>query len=319
MIQFLDSSWLAYHPTFFFDIFMNSFQNLLLSLLALNFLILFGSCGDDALVTSPETGDPYANSAGNQTAEGAGIKGESPNFSSPSVVDSNQEADLNDLYPVKNPGPKWSGTSGDFIAVFGGRGLPGELPRLFVNATAAPYTGSIKRVFSSGKPEFVGDYEDGYLEGSVRWWNSDGSLASSAQVKGGKVVKWGVLGQIESTGIKDTTVKPAFVGTYENVDEWATGFNAGEDDLLVDKKTGGKVSGSVKVLDENRRLKSYTEYKDGMKHGLEVLWNDSGIKIYEISFANGKQHGTETTWDDDGTISSLNIYDNGVLVPPPQE
>jgi antitoxin component YwqK of YwqJK toxin-antitoxin module len=79
------------------------------------------------------------------------------------------------------------------------------------------------------------------------------------------------------------------------------------------------VSGSVKVLDENRRLKSYTEYKDGMKHGLEVLWNDSGIKIYEISFANGKQHGTETTWDDDGTISSLNIYDNGVLVPPPQE
>jgi hypothetical protein len=237
------------------------------------------------------------------------------------VVEDDQAEVSNAIAPVTNPGPKWTGASGEFASVFGGRAFPGELPRLFVNATAAPYTGSIKRVFSNGEPQFTGDYENGYLEGTARWWNSDGSLASVAQMKEGKVVKWELVGQIEDNRGQPeiASTEPAFAGTYDNIDEWTTGFNASEGTFLLDKKSGEKVSGGVKVHDENRRIRSYTGYKDGLKHGPEAWWNKNGVKVYEATFVNGKKHGLETSWNDDGSTATLDLYDNGKLVENAQE
>jgi len=260
---------------------------------------------------------------------------------------------------IKSPGSKWVGSREEFYVIFEERDSTSngnlDYQRLFVRANDNPYTGSINRVYLSGKPEFTGNYENGYLEGLARQWDNNGSLDSSTHVKAGVILELQppeeLSGQQTELPIQrrlnqDDFVMPSepiFIGNYDNLSEWTTITVEDEVEYLLDRRTGQKVSGGLKVYDKSGVVSYYSEYKDGklhgrnenwhnngvkstvanyingVKHGLET-WRDeeSGLKTWEANYVNGKQHGLETAWDENGTILFQRSYQNGQLISPNQ-
>ena len=318
--QFVDSSRLASSDSLFFCEIMKFIHHSLFSLITLGFAAWFVGCSDDPGIEIPEA---EAGDENETIAQETNIRmPRSPGFEWNGVI----------IIPeakIKAPGPRWVGSRSEFDLIFvehdstDGKCL--DYLKLFIRSDATPYTGSINRVYLSGAPKFTGNYENGFLEGVVRRWNSDGSLASSSRAKSGMTVEVEIQGEFGSNGFvlpvhaepsQEDVVIPSeliFVGDNDNLVKWAMlTFEEGID-YLLDKRTGKKVTGGLQVHDNNGGIFEFN-YDDGLKHGPETQWNEKGIKIYETNFVKGKRYGIETTWNDDGTISSQNIYDNGELV-----
>ena len=275
---------------------------------------------------------------------------------------SKNEKEIGPIIPeakIKIPDSEWVGSREEFEVIFEERDSPSnenlDYQRLFVRANDNPYTGSITRVYLNGKPEFTGNYENGYLEGPVRQWNSDGSLDSSTRVEGGITLNLQTPEELSGNELEvlvqpilkqvDVVVpsEPIFIGDNDNLAEWTKITVEDEVQYLLDKRTGQKVTGGLKVYDKNGVVSYYSEYKDGklhgrnenwhnngvksteanyingVKHGLET-WRDeeSGLKTWEANYVNGKQHGLETAWDENGTIIFQRSYQNGQLISPNQ-
>lgn len=215
-----------------------------------------------------------------------------------------------------------------------------DFPQLLAKTNDAPYTGPFTRAFPNGKREFSANYKNGLLEGEAQWWNFDGTLASSAQVENGMIVKWEISAQVEDapSSLDADPVEIIFFGNPENANAWSTSNIEEDSEVLLVKESGAKVSGAVKIHDENRRLLSYAEYKDGQlhgrkaewfpngvksiesnhlngkKHGAEVWRHENGHKKWEMNHINGEQHGLAIEWDENGNISKQDLYENGRLV-----
>jgi antitoxin component YwqK of YwqJK toxin-antitoxin module len=308
---------------------MKTMQYPVLSIIALVFSAWFSGCGKD-----PENGSTTPKN-GNEI--------------SPIIPEAK----------IKLPGSKWVGSRAEFEVIFEERDSPSngnlDYQRLFVRANDSPYTGSITRIHLNGRPEFTGNYENGYLQGPARQWNSDGSLDSSTRVEGGIALNLQTPEELSGNELEvsiqpklnqvDVVVpsEPIFIGDNDNLAEWTTITVEDEVQYLLDKRTGQKVTGGLKVYDKNGVVSYYSEYKDGklhgrnenwhnngvkstdanyingVKHGLET-WRDeeSGLKTWEANYVNGKQHGLETTWDENGTILFQRSYQNGQLISPNQ-
>lgn len=255
---------------------------------------------------------------------------------------------------IKAPGSKWIGSTEEFGVIFveldstAGGSL--NYRRLFVRADDRPYTGSINRLYLSGTTEFSGNYEKGYLEGLAYRWRYDGSFDYSIRVKRGMIVEDATINeggfQVHAEEDQEDAVvssEPIFVGSYDNLAEWTKVVLEEEIEYLLDKRTGRKVTGGLKVHNKDGTISYYSEYKDGKLHGRNEKWHDngvkstdsnyangvkhgletwrdeeSGLKTWEANYLNGKQHELETTWDENGTILFQRSYQNGQLVTPNQ-
>jgi len=66
------------------------------------------------------------------------------------------------------------------------------------------------------------------------------------------------------------------------------------------------------VLYENSGQKLYeTNYKNGMKNGLETSWFKNGQKQYETNYKNGMKNGLTTGWNRNGQKESEANFKNG--------
>ena len=213
---------------------------------------------------------------------------------------------------IETPGVEWVGTLTEYAAIFSEDllakgGAATDLPRLFVRLNKAPYTGSITRVFQDGAVEFMGKYVDGYLDGLVRQWARDGSMISSIRAKRGQILEENIsdsseppapilLAPTEGEGV--VSEAPIFIGSNEALSEWTTFSEDG--DFLIDKRTGKKVSGGIKVYDKNGKLSYFSQYKAGKLHGREEKSHANGQKMTDIQYADGVKHGVEIWWDEEG-------------------
>ena len=60
-------------------------------------------------------------------------------------------------------------------------------------------------------------------------------------------------------------------------------------------------------------LVSYTDYKNGFRHGRMVLFYSDGKTIWiDNGFKNGKHHGMCYWFNEDGTVGIIEIYEQGV-------
>ena len=58
-----------------------------------------------------------------------------------------------------------------------------------------------------------------------------------------------------------------------------------------------------------------TNYKDGVRHGNEIEYDESGRKTYEEPYRNGKSHGVKKYYDEKGRIRTKQKYEDGKEVP----
>ena len=61
----------------------------------------------------------------------------------------------------------------------------------------------------------------------------------------------------------------------------------------------------------NNNLKYQVTYINGIKHGKEIFWYESGIKKIESHFINGKENGLWQQWYENGQIRSFVKFING--------
>ena len=53
-------------------------------------------------------------------------------------------------------------------------------------------------------------------------------------------------------------------------------------------------------LYKNGQKWAETNFKDGKKHGLDVLWHGNGQKMAEVNFKDGKRDGLSVAWHENG-------------------
>jgi len=81
--------------------------------------------------------------------------------------------------------------------------------------------------------------------------------------------------------------------------------------LLTNLKDG---NGVLILYNEDGSKKLLETFRDGEKHGLEVLWLENGRKEREGNWKNGELDGTWTKYNDDGTEAYRTIYKDGLVL-----
>ncbi|MBK8626272.1 MAG: hypothetical protein IPN86_12125 [Saprospiraceae bacterium] len=74
----------------------------------------------------------------------------------------------------------------------------------------------------------------------------------------------------------------------------------------------GNLNGEVKSKTENGLLNVTNNFKNGMKHGLQRITDDSGKVLGEFNYINGNLHGPAKSYNSSETISSEVLYYNGL-------
>ena len=57
-----------------------------------------------------------------------------------------------------------------------------------------------------------------------------------------------------------------------------------------------------------------TNFKDGLRHGTEIEYDESGYKKYEEPYRNGKLHGIKKYYDEKGRVWSKQKYVDDVEI-----
>ena len=315
---------------------MKIYPHFLISFILLSFATWFVGCSDDSLVDSSKKKPDLVIDDGNVTTL------PEPQFDT--------------------PGEEWVGVIISYRLTFeevqlsepdeNGTLVPVELdhPELHLRSSSTPYSGAIIRLYSNGEPEFTGYYENGLLEGVARWWYSDGTPFYSHLVKGGMNIeddsrslddfednRAEILTKVQASG-KDfgASTNVIFIGDNDLFDQFT--MVSKEGDRLLDERSRNLVTGAFKINDHAGRLTTYSEYKDGkrhgrqeswhengmkstessfvsgLKHGVEIWRSDNGRKTWEVNYSNGKQHGVETAWDEEGQMLYQRRHQNGEMV-----
>ena len=55
------------------------------------------------------------------------------------------------------------------------------------------------------------------------------------------------------------------------------------------------------------------QYKNGMRHGLQINWHENGQKRREVHYAHGKRNGRWTEWRENGSKRHVYNYEGGEL------
>jgi antitoxin component YwqK of YwqJK toxin-antitoxin module len=82
----------------------------------------------------------------------------------------------------------------------------------------------------------------------------------------------------------------------------------------VEKDSGGNnlMQGKWVNFSANGQKELEENYKDGMKHGLDTMWDENGQKFNDESYRDGMKHGLDTKWDENGQKISEENYKDGM-------
>ena len=75
-----------------------------------------------------------------------------------------------------------------------------------------------------------------------------------------------------------------------------------------------KINGfNISYIDSTNQI-IYSNYKNGLKHGKEMIINNNGFIAQEGQYKKGKKHGVFLTYFSNGHLGSKAKYKNGVLL-----
>ena len=72
-------------------------------------------------------------------------------------------------------------------------------------------------------------------------------------------------------------------------------------------------TGTAQAFHLNGRKKSESNYVDGKRHGLLILWYENGQKRSEGNYVDDKRHGLVTVWSESGQKQGEINYVDGKL------
>lgn len=73
-------------------------------------------------------------------------------------------------------------------------------------------------------------------------------------------------------------------------------------------------NGLFRTYYDNGRVKTLTQYKNGVRHGMYKKYYENGSLLGEGNFKNGKPDGIFKEYAEDGEILSVETYEQGKLI-----
>lgn len=131
---------------------------------------------------------------------------------------------------------------------------------------------------------FVGNYNSGYINGEVKWYDVENNLITTGAFVNGK--REGLWIWYNSKG-----------------DVWKK----------IDYKNG-KIHGEYIEYHENGKVRTTQKYQYGNSQGPTVFYFSNGNKESESDYIDDLRHGRFITYGYDGSIQQIRNYDRGVLI-----
>jgi antitoxin component YwqK of YwqJK toxin-antitoxin module len=169
-------------------------------------------------------------------------------------------------------------------------------------------TGVWKKYYSNKRIRYIGQFKDGKEIGTFKFYSINYSRFPEAI----KVFKPGTdsiavkyffdNGKLRTTG--------TFIGK-KRVGKWKYFYKNGTV-FSTEFYDDGKLEGNVIVyFKSNGKIAEYSEYKNGLMHGLSKKYSDKGVLIEEVLFENGKANGLAKYYELSGSLKERGIYKDG--------
>lgn len=75
--------------------------------------------------------------------------------------------------------------------------------------------------------------------------------------------------------------------------------------------SGKLLNGAYKAFYEHKNLKESGSYRNGLQSGLWKYWNQDGVLLRTVHFADGFKQGLETIYDSIGNVNEQRMYNEG--------
>ena len=190
-------------------------------------------------------------------------------------------------------------------------------------------TATVTDTFRNGQLKIEYNYKNGKLDGVAKGWFKNGQLEYEYTYKDSLLIKnrsWYKNGQLEKednyiNGIERVWHKNGqleyesnYTGNYIPVDGpkkyWNENGQLEREDIYKDG-----LSIKTRTWHKNGQLKREYNYKDGKLNGLCRSWYINGqLKQRFNGDGTGEQNGIWEFWNEDGTLVSVKVYKDGIIM-----
>lgn len=185
-----------------------------------------------------------------------------------------------------------------------------------------------KYFYESGQLESTFFYRNDTLDGEVKKWTEDGKIEFVAEYQAGKkkrqlmftenhveqVLKFDSEEQLLSATKLDEKGDTVIRHSYEK-GEIATShsymYHDGYLRRINSVNKENELHGPQSTFYPNGQEEQRIFYRNGVQHGKEYKWGETGYKWLIWNFEGGKKNGKQEVFAENGTLTSLSFYDNG--------
>lgn len=209
--------------------------------------------------------------------------------------------------------------------------------------------GYLTLYYQNGNKESQGYMKNGLHSGKWTHWHENGELASKASYNNNETILhdvWTVDGEhivIDGNGYYHYDFDNGIIqeeGQYTNGKQTGLWITRSEDNVELVRASyrDGKLDDQVIIKNETGLIESKTNYIEGLAHGYQkhyfetgeplnegemennkqtgywTWYHESGELLCQVNFTEGKKEGEQIFWNESGIIVKKEFYENGELV-----
>ena len=168
--------------------------------------------------------------------------------------------------------------------------------------------------YSNGQMEGEANFKDGKSDGTWTSWNENGTKSGEATFDYGKQLSyksWNKKGELGFSK-KETDYTPVGTANFAEIEKR-------KDGLAYKREDESPYSGKAYEASFFGNKRKEGNFKNGLKDGLWIEWDESQRKISQIPYREGKLHGISVHW---GTVNRELYrynYENGEEIELPEK
>jgi antitoxin component YwqK of YwqJK toxin-antitoxin module len=165
--------------------------------------------------------------------------------------------------------------------------------------------GKFTEYYRNGQKFAEGSYDNGVHEGPWSFWHENGQLSKTVTFKKG--VPDGAWEVFRADGTM--TSKRGYKNGKRD-GSWVSYAEDGKTPIMEQTYVDGALNGDVAVNFKSGKPKVRTTFKNNLREGKMVEWDESGRKLAEADYVAGKLEGQLIRYAADGTATAETFRDN---------
>lgn len=178
----------------------------------------------------------------------------------------------------------------------------------YAKGATTPFSGKAVAHFPNGDVQTSVDYKEGLPDGEIKsWYKKDALQVEGYMQKGKRSGTWKLYH--ENGKLKKQT---AYNDDIQEGPEtfWLDNGTLQKNGTYVN----GKLEGKYEWFYDNGKKKQEGHFLKGEEDGAWQDWYEDGTQKMKGQFLNGEKNGTWTWWDKTGKVTTIKIYQEGLLL-----